>query len=76
MSKARKCYVVDGDKETPAKFYGVFQRAYVVPESPFTGGHSAGQIAYPVAVVEYSGGLHKVLVNKVHFDLEAHHATD
>ena len=64
----RKCYVTSGDKETPAKFYGVYQVAMVVGESPFIGGHSAGQIMDPVAVVEYDGQLHKVSLERVHFD--------
>lgn len=67
MSMTRKCYVVSGDKETTAKFYGVFQVAKVVGESPFIGGHSAGQIMEPVAVVEYDGQLHKVSLDQVHF---------
>ena len=64
----RKCYVVSGDKENPAKFYGVFQVAKVVGESPLIGGHSAGQIMEPVAVVEYNGQLHKVYLDQVHFE--------
>lgn len=64
----RKCYVTSGDKETPAKFYGVYQVARVVGESPFIGGHSAGQIMDPVAVVEYEGQLHKDSLDRVHFD--------
>ncbi len=62
----RKCYI--GDKETPAKFYGVFQVAKVVGESPLIGGHSAGQIMEPVAVVEYNGQLHKAYLDQVHFE--------
>jgi hypothetical protein len=68
MSMTRKCYVVSGDKETPAKFYGVFQVAKVVGESPFIGGHSAGQVMEPVAVVEYNGQLHKAYLDQVHFE--------
>ena len=68
MNMIRKCYVVSGDKETPAKFYGVFQIAKVVGESPFIGGHSAGQVMEPVAVVEYDGQLHKAYLNQVHFE--------
>lgn len=72
MNMTRKCYVVSGDKETPAKFYGVFQVAKVVGESPLIGGHSAGQIMEPVAVVEYNGQLHKAYLDQVHFeDVEA-----
>lgn len=54
----RKCYVYSGDKATLATFYGVYQVAKVVGESPFIGGHSAGQVMEPVAVVEYDGQLH------------------
>ena len=68
MNMTRNCYVVSGDKETPAKFYGVFQVAKVVGESPFIGGHSAGQVMEPVAVVEYNGQLHKAYLDKVHFE--------
>ncbi|WP_338214720.1 hypothetical protein [Lacticaseibacillus salsurivasis] len=64
----RKCYVYSGDKATPAKFYGVYQVAWVVGESPFIGGHSAGQVMDPVAVVEYEGQLHKASLDRVHFD--------
>ena len=70
MNMTRKCYVVIGDKENPAKFYGVFQVAKVVGESPLIGGHSAGQIMEPVAVVEYNSQLHKVYLNQVHFEDE------
>lgn len=68
MNMTRKCYVVSGDKENPAKFYGVFQVAKVVGESPLIGGHSAGQVMEPVAVVEYNGQLHKTHLDQVHFE--------
>ena len=68
MNMTRKCYVVSGDKESPAKFYGVFQVAKVVGESPLIGGHSAGQVMEPVAVVEYNGQLHKAYLDQVHFE--------
>lgn len=64
----RKCYVYSGDKATLATFYGVYQVAKVVGESPLIGGHSAGQVMEPVAVVEYDGQLHKVYLEQVHFD--------
>lgn len=64
----RKCYVYSGDKATLATFYGVYQVAKVVGESPFIGGHSAGQVMEPVAVVEYDGQLHKAYLEQVHFD--------
>lgn len=64
----RKCYVYSGDKATPATFYGVYQVAKVVGESPLIGGHSAGQVMEPIAVVEYDGQLHKAYLEQVHFD--------
>lgn len=64
----RKCYVYSGDKATLATFYGVYQVAKVVGESPLIGGHSAGQVMEPVAVVEYDGQLHKAYLEQVHFD--------
>lgn len=67
VEKIRPCMVVSGDKGVPGTFYGVYQQAKVVGESPFIGGHKAGQISYPVAVVEYDGMLHEVNVDRVHF---------
>ena len=67
-TETRNCYVYSGDTATPAKFYGIYQVAKVVGESPLIGGHSAGQVMEPVAVVEYDGRLHKAYLEQVHFD--------
>ena len=56
----KKCKVIiNKNKETiEAVFYGVFQRAY-------KGSFTVGQIAYPVAVVDWGEGLKEVRVADV-----------
>ena len=35
---------------------GIFQKSYMIGESYIIGGHKGGQIAYPVAVIEFDDG--------------------
>ena len=48
-----------------ADFYGVFQRAWTHGDSLLVGGFKAGQIAHPVAVVDWGEGLKEVDVEVV-----------
>lgn len=63
----RRCKVViNENKETKeAAFYGVFQKAMTHGDSLLVGGYKAGQIAYPVAVVDWGEGLREVYVYDV-----------
>ena len=63
----KKCKVVINKKGEmiEADFYGVFQRAWTHGESALVGGFSAGQIAYPVAVVDWGEGLTDVNIENV-----------
>ena len=63
----KKCKVIiNKNKETTdADFYGVFQKSYTHQESLVPGGFPAGQIAYPVAVVDWGEGLREVGVHEV-----------
>lgn len=58
----KKCKVIiNKNKETiEAVFYGVFQKAWTHGDSLLAGGFKAGQIAYPVAVVDWGEGLREV----------------
>lgn len=61
----KKCVVKINDEELPATFYGVFQKAWTHGESLLKGGFPAGQMAFPVAVVDYGDGLKEVEVETV-----------
>ena len=63
----KKCKVIiNKNKETiEAVFYGVFQKAWTHGDSLSVGGYKAGQIAYPVAVVNWGEGLTEVHVGDV-----------
>lgn len=65
--QSRKCKVVINKQNEmiEAELYGVFQRAYTHGESALVGGFSAGQVAYPVAVVDWGEGLTEVNVENV-----------
>lgn len=43
-------------KNKKVKLHGIFQHSYVIPPSLMVGGHNGGQIAYPIAVIEYENG--------------------
>lgn len=62
----KKCKVIINDNETiEAAFYGVFQKAWTHGDSLLVGGFKAGQMAYPVAVVDWGEGLREVNVADV-----------
>ena len=61
----KKCVVKINDEELSATFYGVFQEAWTHGESLVVGGFPAGQMAFPVAVVDYGDGLTEVNVEQV-----------
>lgn len=63
----KKCKVVINKKGEliEADFYGVFQRAWTHGESALIGGFSAGQEAYPVAVIDRGYGLEEVNIENV-----------
>lgn len=63
----KRCKVIiNKNKETiEAVFHGVFQIAATHGDSVSAGGFKAGQIAYPVAVVDWGEGLKQVSVNDV-----------
>ena len=63
----KKCKVIINKygETVEADFYGVFQRAWTHGESALIGGFSAGQTAYPVAVVDWGEGLKEVDVEVV-----------
>ena len=43
-------------KGEQVKLHGIFQYAYVIEQSLMIGGHGGGQIAYPVAVIQFKNG--------------------
>ena len=63
----KKCKVIiNENKETiEAVFHGVFQKAWTHGDSLLVGGFKAGQMAYPVAVVDWGEGLIEVNVTDV-----------
>lgn len=63
----KKCKVVINKQGEliEADFYGIFQRAWTHAESALIGGRSAGQVAYPVAVVDWGEGLMEVNMENV-----------
>lgn len=64
---SKKCKVVINKygETVEADFYGVFQKAWTHGESALVGGFSAGQIAYPVAVIDMGCGLEEVNIKDV-----------
>ena len=38
------------------KLHGIFQFANVIEPSIMNGGHSGGQVSYPIAVIEHENG--------------------
>lgn len=73
MTELRDCIFITGDERIPAKFHGIYQKAWTVGESLMIGGPSAGQIAKPIAVIEYDGRLHEVNVRSIDFNVEVPH---
>ena len=63
----KKCKVIiNENKDTiEAVFYRVFQKATTHGNSLLVGGFKAGQMAYPVAVVDWGEGLREVDVADV-----------
>src|SRR5699024_6780007 len=61
----KKCVVNINGKELSATFYGIFQKAWTHGDSIAVGGFTAGQMALPVAVVDYGEGLTEVNVEQV-----------
>ncbi len=63
----KKCKVIiNENKETiEANFYGVFQKAWGHGKYSTTGDYTPGQVAYPVAVVDWGEGLTEVNVADV-----------
>lgn len=61
----KKCVVKINGKELSATFYGVFQKAWTHGASLTIGGFPTGQMALPVAVVDFGEGLKEVDVNDV-----------
>lgn len=63
----KKCKVIiNENKETiEAVFYGVFQKAWTHGKYLTTGAFKPGQVAYPVAVVDWGEGLVEVNVADV-----------
>ena len=63
----KKCKVIiNENKETiEAVFYGVFQKAWTHGESSLGREYKTGQVAYPVAVVDWGKGLTEVHVADV-----------
>lgn len=49
-------------------FLGVFQRSEVIGESPMVGGHSGGQISYPVAIIVLDGEVKEVAPETLRFE--------
>lgn len=60
-----KCKALINDEWVEAEFFGIFQKAWTIGESPLVGGHSAGQIAYPVTVVKYDGRFYELALERV-----------
>lgn len=50
-------------KGKKVKVHGIFQQAQVLEPSIQIGGHNGGQIAYPVAVIEYEDGHFEQIVS-------------
>ena len=63
----KKCKVVINKQGEliEADFYGVFQEAWTHGDSLMVGGFKAGQIAYPVAVIDRGYGLEEVNIENV-----------
>ena len=61
----KECVVRINDEEIPATFYGVFQKAYTYAGGMTIGSAPAGQVSFPVAVVDYGEGLTEVNVKQV-----------
>ena len=59
------CTVIIEGLECEAVFYGVFQKAYTYAGGMTIGSAPAGQVSYPVAVVDYGDGLKEVNVELV-----------
>lgn len=58
--------IINENKETiEAVFYGVFQKAWTHGKYLITGDYIPGQVAYPVAVVDWGEGLTEVNVADV-----------
>ncbi|MEG0327761.1 MAG: hypothetical protein RR565_04805 [Erysipelothrix sp.] len=43
-------------KGKKVKLHGIFQQAEILPPSMLVGGHNGGQLASPIAVIEYENG--------------------
>lgn len=43
-------------KNKKIKLHGIFQYSHIVEQSLMIGGHNGGQVAHPIAVVEYENG--------------------
>ena len=43
-------------KDQKVKLHGIFQRSYIIEPSLLVGGHGGGQMATPIAVIEYENG--------------------
>ena len=59
------CTVIIEGLECEAVFYGVFQKAYTYAGGMSIGSAPAGQVSFPVAVVNYGDGLKEVSVDQV-----------
>ena len=59
------CTVIIEGLECEAVFYGVFQKAYTYAGGMTIGSAPAGQVSYPVAIVDYGDGLKEVNVELV-----------
>ena len=59
------CTVIVEGLECEAVFYGVFQKAYTHAGGMSIGSLPAGQLSFPVAVVDYGDGLKEVNVEQV-----------
>lgn len=59
------CTVIIEGLECEAVFYGVFQKAYTYAGGMTIGSAPAGQVSFPVAVVDYGDGLKEVNVELV-----------
>ena len=59
------CTVIIEGIECEAVFYGVFQKAYTYAGGMTIGSAPAGQVSFPVAVVDYGDGLKEVNVELV-----------
>lgn len=63
----KDCYVKVKSELVEAEFIGVYQYSQPIGESIMVGGHKAGIVAYPVAVVKLDGKLKEVNVSAVTF---------